>query len=149
MTAIKISAKGLDQTIKKLGQDLTPSIKAGFKRVAEIVRKSAVGEAPKKSGKLAGGIHKTPSGEYGYNIYESHKHGLWVREGAIGHTIYPRKKKALYWPGLPHPVAVAFHPGIRGSRRNPYPERAVSKSAPLVEAELNNTAAVIAKKLGG
>ena len=143
---LRIKAKGLTQLHKKLSQDFSKIIISGFKKVAEVIKQAAISEAPKKSGKLAEGIRKTPSGEFGWNIYESHKKGLWVREGTIGHSIYPRKKKAIYYEGLPHPVAWVAHPGIR--HKNPYPERAVSKSEGEVETTLEGIGAEIVKKIG-
>ncbi len=143
---LRIKAKGLDRLYKKLSQDFSKVITSGFKRVADVIRLAAKAEAPQKTGKLAGGISKTPSGEFGWNIYESHKKGLWVREGTIGHSVYPRKKKAIYYEGLPHPVAWVAHPGIR--HKNPYPERAVAKSEGEVEKTLDGIGAEIIAKIG-
>ncbi len=143
---ISLKAIGLDNPQKGLSQDFKPVISRGFKRVAEVVKQAAIAEATKKSGKLAGGISKTPSGEFGWHIYESHKQGLWIREGTIGHSIYPRKAKALWWPGLPHPIAWTPHPGIRN--KNPYPERAVSKSSGEVQTVIEEIGSEIAKKIG-
>lgn len=38
-------------------------------------------------------------------------YALPVEKGTRPHPIYPRRKKALWWPGLPHPVAMVNHPG--------------------------------------
>ncbi len=143
---ISIKVTGLDDLQKGLSQDFRPLIAKGYKKVAEVVWKAVVEEAPKMAGRLAGGIHKTQTGEFGWNIYESHKHGLWIREGTIGHSIFPRRKKALYWPGLPHPIAWTPNPGIR--RPNPYPERAVAKSDGAVQTVMEETGAEIARKIG-
>ena len=143
---ISLKVTGLDNLQKRLSQDFRPVIARGFKKVADVIRLAAIAEAPKKTGKLAGGISKTPNGEFGWNIYESHKKGLWVREGTIGHSIYPRKKKAIFYEGLPHPVAWVAHPGIR--HKNPYPERAVAKSEGEVETTLEGIGAEIVKKIG-
>jgi hypothetical protein len=39
-----------------------------------------------------------------------------VEYGTAPHVIYPKDKKALFWPGAAHPVAKVNHPGTR-----PYP----------------------------
>ncbi len=143
---ITIKISGLDQIQRGLTQDFKPIIARGYKKIAEVIKQAAIAEAPKKTGKLAGGISKTPSGEFGWNIYESHKQGVWVREGTVAHQILPRKARALAWPGLPRPVARVSHPGIR--YKNPYPERAVAKSEGEVGTTLEGIGAEIVKKIG-
>ena len=143
---ITIKGSGLEELQRGLSQDFKPIIARGYKRVAEVIWRAVVDEAPKKSGQLAGGIGKTPSGEFGWHIYESHKQGIFIRLGTIGHSIYPRKAHALAWPGLLRPVARVNHPGIRN--KNPYPERAVARSAHEVQLELNVLAEEIARKIG-
>jgi hypothetical protein len=49
-------------------------------------------------------------GEWGsYNI----KYAIFVETGTNPHMIYPRNKKALYWPGASHPVKSVRHPGTK------------------------------------
>ena len=143
---LKIKASGLDRLHKSLSQDFKKVISRGFKRIAEVVKQVAKAEVPFVSGKLQRGISKTPSGEFGWHIYERSKHGQFIREGTVPHIIRPRKALALDWPGLPHPVAWAEHPGIR--RLNPYPERAVTRSAHEVQLGLNAIGEEIGNKIG-
>ncbi len=143
---ISLKVTGLDNLQKGLSQDFRPIIARGYKKVAEVIWRAAVAEAPKKTGKLAGGLGKTPSGEFGWRIYESHKQGIFIREGTVPHLILPRKARALAWPGLPRPVTRVNHPGIRN--KNLYPERAVSRSAGEVEKTLEGIGAEIARKIG-
>lgn len=49
----------------------------------------------------------------------------YVEFGTKPHTIYPKDKLALYWPGAAHPVKSVNHPG---SRANPFMERIVAAS---------------------
>jgi len=44
----------------------------------------------------------------------------FVEFGTKPHTIVPKDKKALYWPGAAHPVARVNHPGTKA---NPFMER--------------------------
>src|SRR6202162_108876 len=37
----------------------------------------------------------------------------FVEFGTKPHTIYPKDKKALFWPGASHPVAKVNHPGTK------------------------------------
>lgn len=52
--------------------------------------------------------------------------GMWAREittddaifvyqdqGTKAHTIVPKRKRALFWPGARHPVKVVRHPGTK------------------------------------
>lgn len=48
-------------------------------------------------------------------VYFEHgvEYGEWLEEGTDPHEIRPRQKKALFWPGLEHPVKRAKHPGTK------------------------------------
>lgn len=35
----------------------------------------------------------------------------WIEYGTRPHMIYPRTKRALFWPGAEHPVSAVHHPG--------------------------------------
>ena len=54
-------------------------------------------------------------------------------------SIYPRLRKALYWEGLPHPIAVVRnHPGI--PKPNDYAAKARSKMNPAIQRMANRIA---------
>jgi hypothetical protein len=44
------------------------------------------------------------------------KYAIWVEQGTEPHVIFPKTKKALFWPGADHPVRFVLHPG-----NPPYP----------------------------
>ena len=146
MMPISIKVRGLDQVHKSLSQDVKPIVTNGFRLVAEIVRKEGALAAPYNKGKLSKGIRKIPSGKFGWHIIETSKHGLWIREGTWDHFIEPRKAKALWWPGLPHPIAWALHPGIR--QPNDYPARGVANATADIQAEVEAMAVAVARKMG-
>ena len=52
-------------------------------------------------------------------------------EGTRPHTILPKDKKALYWPGAAHPVRRVNHPG---SKPNAFMERIIAASQPEIDA---------------
>jgi hypothetical protein len=143
---IKIVAKGLDQAVKKLSKDQTGTMRTSVRKIADIYRNMAREEAPKKTGKFAAGISKSSVGYLSWNINEGKKLGAIIRNGSLSHIIRPKKAKALYWPGLPHPVAWAAHPG---TKPNPYDERAVSRGDAPAQAELDRLGARLATELGG
>lgn len=48
-----------------------------------------------------------------YAIYQEMGTGLYAPGGGSMYEIRPRLKKALWWPGLEHPLKVVRHPGVR------------------------------------
>lgn len=81
-------------------------------------------EAPKRTGKLAAGIHARKRRALRYTIEERVKYGVFLREGvdpSRRNPILPVNKRALWWEGADHPVrAVYNHPGIK---KNDYVQR--------------------------
>lgn len=41
---------------------------------------------------------------------------IYQDQGTRPHTIRPRRKRALFWPGAAHPVRVVRHPGVKAMR---------------------------------
>lgn len=46
-------------------------------------------------------------------VWNSTRYAMSVHDGARPHIIRPRRKQALWWEGLDHPVAMVRHPGVR------------------------------------
>ena len=139
---ITMKASGIEKTVKALSKNHEGVIRAGFDNIGDAALRLTIEEAPKKTGELRSQIYLRKS-RWTWSIVEGPtKHGLWIREGTIGHSIFPKKKKALWWtPGLPHPVGFAAHPGIR--HRNPYPQRAhsrltnsISRTLPMIGQDI-------------
>jgi hypothetical protein len=55
----------------------------------------------------------------------------FVEFGTRAHTILPREKKALYWPGASHPVRSVKHPG---TQPNQFMERIIASSQDDIDA---------------
>jgi len=76
--------------------------------------KAEGGQTLIKTGLLAGTIieyHDDKSAIVGTNIKYAAIHQFGGRTAA--HVIRPGNKKALFWPGAPHPFASVNHPGSR------------------------------------
>ena len=123
---LKRIARNLDAA-----QTVTPALfRAGLIGLSEKVLRRTKGEAPKDTGLLAESIEYTVLSS-GFGNYESRfteggvPYGIFVREGTRPHMIFPREKKALWWDGLPYPVAFVSHPG---TSPNMYHERSVKSS---------------------
>jgi hypothetical protein len=55
----------------------------------------------------------------------------YVEFGTAPHTITPKAKKALSWPGAAHPWASVHHPG---TKPNPFMERIIHNAQPDIDA---------------
>jgi len=101
------------------------------KEIRDYVKEMAKTEAPVgKTGQLKESIYGRtsvqPEGVYvTVAIPKRIKYAGWVLKGRG--WVFPVKKKALWWPGLPHPVAYA-----RPSKANPFMMRAKDKAMPEV-----------------
>ena len=86
---------------------------------ADILEEALEKEAPKRTGAFARGIyHRTEDTGDGARatFYDTQPYTPFVIEGTRPHEIRPRIKRALFWPGAPHPFARVHHPGTRASR---------------------------------
>ncbi len=135
---IKVMATGLKEAQQRLSRPLGRIMQDGFHRIAQAVLEAVRAEAPKKTGKLAAGL-SLREGRQRFSISTgATKYEQYPRLGTVAHSIYPTKnKKALFWAGLPHPVAWAAHPGIR--RPNDYPTRGLARA----QSEINRLLPVI------
>jgi hypothetical protein len=84
------------------------------KAVAEAVEYDARRLAPKKTGALAASIRARKSSTRRYRVYVGTDHWRFMEYGVRPHQITPRRKRALYWDGAPHPMSVVNHPGTLG-----------------------------------
>lgn len=95
---------------------------------------------PRRTGKLVQSQSYSRMGDLVWHIYESvdPPYGKFISTGVPAakiNPILPRKEKALWWPGLPHPVrAVYNHPGIKA---NPYVPKTVDDSMKDIEQTAN------------
>lgn len=83
-----------------------PTLRRLENTVAGEVAVDARRNVPVKSGDLRRTITRRRN-----RVYVGTAYWAAVEFGSKPHTIYPRTKKALYWPGAAHPVARVNHPG--------------------------------------
>ena len=89
-------------------------------------------EAPVKTDALRDSIVSRQSGPQGRGYYGLY-YGEYVVSGTRPHIIMPRVKRALYWPGAAHPVALVHHPG---TKPNDFVRRAVDRATPVLRVLL-------------
>jgi len=93
-------ASGLQVAISKSALEVTDEVKK---------------ETPTKTGALKSSVRPTIT--HLRAVIEPHKkYAIFVHEGTRPHTIYPIRKKALYWQGAMHPVMSVKHPGTKPNR---------------------------------
>jgi len=133
---IKMSVTGAKEIAKKLSRPLTAVMNSNFNSAAKILQRAVVREAPRKTGKYASTIKVKQSGSYNYTVYDGFP-GQLLRGGVKPHIIVPRRKKALWWPGLGRPVLMVHHPGFKPIK---YVDTAIASS----KGEIN----VLTKQFG-
>lgn len=100
----------------------------------------AMQEVPRDNGNLANdiGFEKTvdkgASFEGSFGAYTV-DYALPIELGAEAHVIRPRNKRALYWPGAAHPVALVHHPG---NAPHPFLRPAADQEFPKLAARIRN-----------
>ncbi len=117
-------------------------------KLSKKIHKNVVKAAPKKTEKLSKNIDELKVSFLHYETREPSpsrvQYVLPVRLGVRAsriNPIRPRLKKALWWPGLPHPISVVQnHPGIRP---NDYYKVGLTNS----ERDLDKSAAIIGRKI--
>ena len=96
----------------------------------------------KKSGGLADSLRRRRLASMMWAVVEGAIHGLFYRTGTPPHVILPRVKRALWWPGLDHPVARVNHPGTKAV---PYPAYALRRA----RRDIYRRTAELAGRIGG
>lgn len=79
-------------------------------QAADVIADEARQRAPKNTHKLANTIKSKNYGKK-WRVVVGTDYWRYVEYGAPPHRIRPRRKKALYWDGAPHPMKIVRHPG--------------------------------------
>ena len=120
--------------ILTLPGDFRQGVKRGTLQGLLAIESIAVEEAPHATGNLVNALTTEQtetggevfvSGAAPYAKYVHQGTGIW---GPKKQRIRPTQKKALFWPGAPHPMA-----SVAGQKPNPFMDRAADRAAPLVE----------------
>lgn len=117
-------------------------------KLSKKIHGNVVKAAPKRTGKLSKNIDELKVAFLHYEVREPSPSRveyvlpvrLGVRKSRIN-PIQPRLKKALFWPGLSHPISVVRnHPGIKP---NDYYKVGLFQS----ERDIDKSAATIGRKI--
>lgn len=78
---------------------------------ARRVQAMARGRGPIDTGDYVSSIDTERLQPHGWRVIARDRKAAWIEFGTRPHEIRPRTKKALWWPGAPHPMARIWHPG--------------------------------------
>ncbi|MCF8044085.1 MAG: HK97 gp10 family phage protein [Desulfarculaceae bacterium] len=117
-----------------LPSDFEARVQRGTLFALQLLESYAVEEAPHATGNLVNAITIKRNEDGGtvfvtndapYAKYVHQGTGIW---GPHKKRIYPKNKKALFWPGAAHPVR-----SVAGQKPNPFLDRAADLAAPEIE----------------
>src|SRR3954447_6771486 len=125
---------GLDQLVAKLNQApqiAAPILQRALSASQAILAKyTTKGIVPWRTGFLTQSFRaELTTGLLRW--FPTASYAPYVEFGTRPHTILPKDKKALYWPGASHPVSRVNHPG---TKPNAFMERIISVSQPEIDA---------------
>ncbi len=120
----RLELKNADQLIALLKANgdiaerwLQKAVAAG---AAEVQKAAVRGNIPWKTGRLAQSFGEGITiGRLFAKVAPTVKYAIFVHEGTRAHTILPKNKQALFWPGAAHPVRSVNHPGTQANRFMP------------------------------
>ena len=141
----------MENNVRQLQSDWPTLFRDECWKIGTEAQLYAIEVVPRKTGHLASTIHVEEHGKYGFRIFEGADYGKYLRSGVKPRPIEPRVKKALYWKGLPHPVAWAPNwPGIRPIRYDEKIADWIRKHANTTFRELGSRLRVyLGRGLGG
>lgn len=121
---IQVRARNIEPIVRWLNTPIPELFSVGTREVAEKLLDLTRDEAPVRTGRLRDSLRLDWEGRMRFVIREGVDYGTYVRLGTRPHPIFPRVKRALWWPGLDRPVAYVNHPG---TKPNPYHLRALNR----------------------
>ncbi len=101
-------------------------------RIRAIVVEKTV---PVRTGELRRSIHATRLSKGMWIVGTNKIYARAVHDGRPRVVIRPRKKKALYWKGAPHPVKKVIQPPRKA---NPFMRRAIEMFFSNIEREIES-----------
>ena len=120
--------------LQDLPQELERRSRQGLLQGLLAIESAAVEEAPHRTGNLVNAISTEADSEGGrVFVSDAARYAPYVHEGTgiygpLGKPIRPTTKKALFWPGAPHPMT-----SVKGMRPNSFMDRAAVRAVDAVE----------------
>ena len=124
--ALSLHGQEFDQKVRRLMDDLK-----------DLAEKWVRREAPHKTGRLKSATRHEGQGDH-RRVFVAKTvapYFDYVVDGTRPHTIVPKNKQALFWPGAGHPVKMVKHPG---TKPNDYVTRAFRNMMPDVDRKIES-----------
>ena|SRR5665213_1473511 len=142
-----VQITGLQELIAKLKQApeiAAPILQRALSASSAILAKHTVkGVVPWKTGFLVQSFRAEMSPGM-LRWFPTADYAKYVEFGTAPHTILPKDKKALFWPGAAHPVRSVHHPG---TKPNQFMERIIAESQDEINATFGQALQIIVTAL--
>ena len=112
----QINTRQYERGLRRWFGGMSDDVKRAVVRTRIDVQNEARRRVPVKTGRLRSSIVSRAEGagrSVGYVIGTNVVYAAAIEYGLDEFDIFPKNKKALYWPGAAHPVAKVHHPGIK------------------------------------
>ncbi|GGS81994.1 HK97 gp10 family phage protein [Streptomyces griseoviridis] len=112
----QINTRQYERGLRRWFGGMSDDVKRAVEATRIDVQNEARRRVPVKTGRLRSSIVSRAEGSgrsVGYVIGTNVVYAAAIEYGLDEFDIFPKKKKALYWPGAAHPVAKVHHPGIK------------------------------------
>jgi hypothetical protein len=112
----KVTIQGLPELVSRFQQApsiVAPILQRALSASGAILAKHTIkGVVPWRTGFLTQSFRAEMSGLV-LRWFPTASYAPFVEFGTKPHQIFPKDKKALYWPGAAHPVRMVNHPGTK------------------------------------
>lgn len=117
---IEVSATGINALSRALAEAadvIDIEDVSAMRESTDLARDFIRARTPVRTGRLAGSWETSTTFEGDVvvgHVFTHTPYGGFVERGTRPHMIFPREKRALWWPGALHPVRKVRHPGFIG-----------------------------------
>lgn len=134
--SFQVRARDYETGLRRALGILSTQTKTAIRQTAVDVQNEARRLCPVDTGRLRSSIvHSVKDGrtKYSVTVGTNVNYAEDVEYGTAKHDIRPVNKKALWWPGAAHPVAVVHHPG---TKPHPFMQPALDKAPAFMAANV-------------
>lgn len=115
-TSARINTREYERGLRRYFGRMSDDVARAVDRTRIDVQNEARRLVPVDSGRLRSSIVSRAEGggrSLGYVVGSNVVYARAIEFGLDEFDIFPKDKKALFWPGAAHPVAKVHHPGIK------------------------------------
>ena len=94
---------------------------------------------PTKTGRMKNSVVMRFEGGDSVRVGPTVNYAKYVVGGTAPHPIFPRQKRALFWPGANHPVKSVQHPGTKANKYPTYTQHEMKIKIPRMAQRIIET----------